>query len=113
MIHQAFNPCGKTFLLAGATTAPTAIRVIPTGAGDCNQYHFYNAGAVAVHVGYSGDSAAAALAAAVIPVDGTPQFTISLPAGASRIFTLPKNCYMSPITATSTASVYVTPGRGV
>lgn len=110
LVNRPFNPTGKTVLVAGDTTAPAGVRALSIGAPPAEQYRLQNNGTVTVFVAF-GDTANAAQINAVIPT-GTSRNSFPLPAGAIEIISGPTDCYWSGITASSTASVFVTPGIG-
>lgn len=114
MPNRPFNPTGPTVLVAGATSAPSGVQVPSVGAGPAQQYRIHNGGAVTAFVAF-GISAAAAQADAVIPTGSgaNSKNAIPVPAGAIEILSLSPNCFVSAITGSSTASVYVTPGEGL
>lgn len=110
----AFNPIGKTIVVAAAGVAPAGIQAPvyekfnPQNAG---QYRFVNAGTNTVFLG-TGPTAADAQAAAVAPVAGTPSDAIVLVPGAVEILRFNKDTYFSGLAAGAT-TVYVTPGQGL
>jgi hypothetical protein len=110
----AFNPLGKTIVVAAAASAPTGIQAPvyekfnPQNAG---QYRFINAGTTTVFLG-TGMGAAEATAAAVAPVAGTPSAAIVLVPGAVEILRFNKDTYFSGLSSAS-ATVYITPGQGL
>ena len=67
-----------------------------------------NVGAVTVFIGW-GATAAAATANAVIPT-GTPSDGYPVLAGTKETLQIPGNYYVTGITGSSTAVVYLTPG---
>jgi hypothetical protein len=110
----AFNPQGKTVVVAAAGTAPTGVQAPvyekfnPQATG---QYRFVNAGSNTVFLG-TGPTAALAQAAAVAPVAGTPSDAIVLVAGAVEILRFNKDTFFSGLAAAAT-TVYITPGEGI
>lgn len=110
----AFNPIGKTIVVAAAGTAPAGIQAPvyekfnPQNAG---QYRFVNAGTNTVFIG-TGPSAALAQAAAVAPIGGTPSDAVPLLPGAVEILRFNKDTFFSGLAAAAT-TVYVTPGQGL
>jgi hypothetical protein len=110
----AFNPQGKTVVIAAAGVAPAGIQAPvyekfnPQNAG---QYRFVNAGTNTVFLG-TGATAALAQAAAVAPVAGTPSDAIVLVPGAVEILRFNKDTYFSGL-ASGATTVYVTPGQGL
>jgi hypothetical protein len=110
----AFNPIGKTIVVAAASTAPAGIQAPvyekfnPQNAG---QYRFVNAGNNIVFIG-TGASAALAQAAAVAPIGGTPSDAVPLLPGAVEILRFNKDTFFSGL-ASGATTVYVTPGQGL
>lgn len=110
----AFNPQGKTVVVAAAGTAPTGVQAPvfekfnPQATG---QYRFVNAGSDTVFLG-TGPSAAEAQANAVAPVAGNPSPAVVLVPGAVEILRFNKDTYFSGLAAGAT-TVYVTPGQGL
>lgn len=110
----AFNPQGKTVVVAAAGTASTGVQAPvyekfnPQNAG---QYRFVNAGTNTVFIG-TGPTAALAEAAAVAPVAGTPSDAIALLPGAVEVIRFNKDTFFSGLAAAAT-TVYVTPGEGL
>jgi hypothetical protein len=110
----AFNPQGKTVVVAAAAVAPTGVQA-PVyekfSAQATGQYRFVNAGSNTVFLG-TGSTAALAQAAAVEPVAGTPSDAIVLVPGAVEILRFPLNTFFSGL-ASGATTVYVTPGEGL
>lgn len=110
----AFNPQGKTVVIAAAGTAPTGVQAPvlekfnPQATG---QYRFVNAGTNTVFIG-TGPTAALAQAAAVAPVAGTPSDAIVLLPGAIEVLRFNKDTFFSGLAAAAN-TVYVTPGQGI
>jgi hypothetical protein len=110
----AFNPQGKTVVVAAAGTAPTGVQAPvyekfnPQATG---QYRFVNAGNETVFLG-TGPTAALAQAAAVAPVAGTPSDAIVLVPGAVEVLRFNKDTFFSGL-ASSATTIYVTPGQGI
>lgn len=110
----AFNPQGKTIMVAAAGIAPIGVQAPvyekfnPQSTG---QYRFVNTGTSTVFLG-TGPSAALAQAAAVAPVAGTPSDAVVLVPGAVEILRFNKDTYFSGLAAAAT-TVYITPGEGL
>jgi hypothetical protein len=110
----AFNPQGKTVVVAAAAVAPAGVQAPvyekfnPQNAG---QYRFVNAGTNTVFIG-TGPSAALAQAAAVAPIGGTPSDAVPLLPGAVEILRFNKDTFFSGL-ASGATTVYVTPGQGL
>ena len=110
----AFNPQGKTVVVAAAGTAPTGVQAPvyekfnPQATG---QYRFVNAGTNTVFLGF-GPTAAEAAANAVAPVAGTPSNAMAILPGAIEVLRFTPNTFFSGLAASAT-SVYITPGEGL
>jgi hypothetical protein len=110
----AFNPQGKTVVVAAAGTAPTGVQAPvyekfnPQATG---QYRIVNAGTNTVFLG-TGSTAALAQAAAVAPVAGTPSDAIVLLPGAIEVLRFNIDTFFSGLAAAAN-TVYVTPGQGI
>jgi hypothetical protein len=105
---NAFTRTGNTVAFLAATSAPTPIQAVSTTLGG-NQYRIINAGSVTVFLGYGSDDASANSSAAVITTTGT---SIPLLPGTDEILSFVPNAYFTGITASSNATIYVTPGDG-
>ena len=106
---QAVTKTGNPVTFLAATTAPTAVQAISTTLGG-NQYRIINAGSVTVFLGYGTDGSSANSNAAIITTTGT---SIPLLPGTDEVLSFVPNAYFTGITATSNATVYVTPGDGM
>jgi len=103
----AFVPLGNTAAITAATSAPTGVQI--TGA---LQYRVINNGTITAYLGI-GKTAAQAQTAAAIPVSGTPASGLPLVPGAVEIISANDGAFFSAITASSTTTIFVTPGDGV
>ena len=106
---QAFTKTGNTVVFTAAASAPTPIQAVSTTLGG-NQYRIINAGSVTVFLGYGTDGISANSNAAIITTTGT---SIPLLPGTDEVLSFVPNAYFTGITATSNATVYVTPGDGM
>ena len=106
---NAFTRTGNTVTFLAATTAPAAVQAVSTTLGG-NQYRIINAGSVTVFLGYGTDGSSANSNAAIITSTGT---SIPLLPGTDEILSFVPSAYFTGITATSNATVYVTPGDGM
>jgi hypothetical protein len=111
----AFNPQGKTVVVAAAGTAPAGVQAPvyekfnPQNAG---QYRITNSSTTdTVFLGF-GPTAALAQAAAVAPVAGTPSDAIVLMPGVTVILRFNIDTYFSGL-ASGATTVYITPGQGI
>lgn len=110
----AFNPQGKTVVVAAAVAPPLGVQVpVYQKFSDhvAGQMRIVNASLNTVHLGY-GATAAEAQANAVAAVAGNPAPSIPLVAGAVEILRFPFGSYFSGLAAGAT-TVYVTPGEGI
>lgn len=110
----AFNPQGKTAVVAAAAVAPLGIQALATSNGSqpsSGQYRIVNAGSNTVFLGV-GPTASTAQANAVAPVAGAPSSAIVLVPGAVEVFSFGDAAFFSGLAAVAT-TVYVTPGSGV
>jgi hypothetical protein len=105
---NAFTKTGNTVVFTAAASAPTPVQAVSTTLGG-NQYRIINAGSVTVFLGYGTDGASANSNAAVITATGT---SIPLLPGTDEILSFVPNAYFTGITASSNATIYVTPGDG-
>jgi hypothetical protein len=55
----------------------------------------------------------AASAVAVIPTTGQNKLGVYLQPGSSQVLTFTPGCYFAAITASSTCTIYITPGEGI
>ena len=110
----AFNPQGKTVVVAAAAVAPLGVHA-PVDqrfiAQDTGQVRIVNAGTVTVHLGV-GATAGLAQSNAVAAVAGAPASSIPLVAGAVEILRFPVGSYFSGLAASAT-TLYITPGEGL
>ena len=109
----AFLQNGATQLFTAAVTPPTALQVLPTfnaTPGNRNQFRVVNNGAVTAFLGAGPTAAIAATNSAVVTDNGN---AIPLVPGAVEVFTFPPTWYFTVSTASSTATVYITPGEGL
>ena len=110
----AFNPHGKTVVVAAAAVAPLGVQVPVDqrfSAQETGQVRVVNAGTDTVHLGV-GPTAAAAQDNAVAATAGNPAAGIPLLAGAVEILRFPAGWYFSGV-AGAASTVYVTPGEGL
>lgn len=106
---NAFTKTGNTVTFLAASTAPTAVQCASTTLGG-NQYRIINAGTVTVFLGY-GTTASEASNNAVQVTSSQTAFPL-LP-NTDEILTFVPNAYFTGVTASGTATVYITPGDGL
>ena len=104
---MAFTPMGNTVTFVAAVTPPTPVRALSSIIAG-TQYRVHNTGSVVVYLGF-GDTANAATTMANTTITGA---TISLMPNSVEVFTLNGNQYFTGATASSTATVNITPGDG-
>lgn len=108
----AFNPQGKTVVVAADAIAPAGVQVpVANGQTAAGQFRIVNSGTVTVFLGV-GSTAAAAQANAVAPVAGIPSEAIALVPGAVEILRFGAEVFFSGL-ASAAATVYITPGQGL
>lgn len=105
----AFTPSGNTVTFLASTSAPSPVQVLSTTLGG-NQYRILNAGTVTVFLGFGRTSSDAANNAQVVSASN---IAIPLLAGTDEILTFVPNVYVTGITSSGTATIYVTPGDGM
>ena len=107
-----FTPISKTNAFAVTTAAHTPVQITtlttspPHPAGN-TQYRLYNTGPQPAFITFAATSTNATL-----PSDGSAGNSIIVPVGLDIIVTAAPDQYVSLITASSTATVYVTEGFG-
>ena len=107
-VNAPFTPSGNTVTFTAATSAPTPVQV-PSSTLGGNQYRVLNAGSVVVFLGFGNTSTNATSNATVITTTGG---SMPLLPGTDEILTFVPNAYFTGITASNTATIYVTPGDG-
>lgn len=106
---NAFTKTGNTVTFLAASSAPTAVQCSSSTLGG-NQYRIINAGTVTVFLGY-GTSASDASNNAVQVT--TSQISFPLLPNTDEILTFVPNAFFTGVTASGTATVYITPGDGL
>jgi hypothetical protein len=107
-----FQVQGKTTRI-NVTTSANTVSILSDS--PCNQVRIHNGTAADVFVRLG----TASTEDAVIPVAGTPAYGFVIHNNSTVIMTSPKQCsnvtalYVSAIVASSTATLYVTPGEGL
>lgn len=98
---QAFSPTGATVSLAVTTTTGSVALTAPGGSGG-SDVRLYNAGGSLVFVAFGSSTVQAAVT------------SLPLPAGQTEVFSVgPGSTHVAAITASGTATLYATTGRGV
>ena len=92
--------------MTAATSAPVGVQVPEVGTNQGYQFRIHNAGSVIAFLGF-GATAGAAQSAALV-ASGVP-----IPAGVVEVLSFPIGSYFSAITSSGSASVYLTPGKGL
>ena len=105
----AFAPLGPTVsFLAATPTPPTAAQATTnTGETPTGVYRVVNSGTVTVFLGVGTSSALAVTAASTLAT------SIPLLPGAVEVIRFAPNLYFTGLSASSTATVYVTQGIGI
>lgn len=106
---NAFTKTGNTVTFLAATSAPTPVQCASTTLGG-NQYRIINAGTVTVFLGYGVDAANATANAVQVT---SSQTAFPLLPNTDEILTFIPNAYFTGVTASGTATVYITPGDGL
>ena len=110
--QYAFQPLGRSHLIASTNPAPTPIQVVvDEGVTGVGQYRIINNGIYPAFLGVGANAAQAAANAAAI-VSGTPAETIVLVPGAVEILRFRNNAWFTAFSSTAT-DVYITPGQGL
>ena len=113
MDQKPFSPRGKTSLIAAAASAPLGIQVVEEGTTGGIQVRVHNSSTTVTAFLSYGSTDTAAQSNAVIPTAGSPQNGFPLPPSIVEVLSLPANCFVSAITASGTASIYITRGAGI
>lgn len=108
-VSAPFTKTGNTVAFTANVAAPAAVQCLSSTLGG-NQYRIINSGIVTVFLGYGTSASAAANNCAVVTGTGP---SVPLLAGTDEILTFVPNAYFTGITASGTATIYVTPGDGV
>lgn len=108
----AFNPQGKTVVVAADAVAPVGVQApVANGQTSSGQFRIVNAGTSTVHLGI-GPTASAAQANAVAATAGNPAAGIPLVPGAVEILRFGAESFFSGLSSAA-ATVYITPGQGL
>ena len=108
---NAFCQLGNTITFTAnvSGSVPTPVQAVSYGLGG-NQYRIINAGTVTVFLAIGSTAAAATTNAVVV---STPQATVPILPGTDEILTFTPNAWLTGITSSGTAVIYVTPGDGL
>ena len=106
---NAFTKTGNTVTFVANTSAPTPVQCLSTTLGG-NQYRVINTGSITVFLGYGSTSAEAANNAVVVT---SSQTAFPLLPSTDEILTFVPNAYFTAISASGTATIYITPGDGL
>lgn len=109
---DSFHPNGAATVSISATTASASVALVSVPDNGPFQVRIFNAGASTVFVSRGGSSAAA-----TVP-SGATAGSLPLPSGAVEVLTFDNTTahpatYVAAITASGTATVYFTTGRGI
>lgn len=109
-----FQAAGLSYLIQ-ATTSGVAVEVTTaqlTAIPNPAQVYIYNAGTVAISVGF-GTTSGEAIADTVVPTAGVPEAGLVMPGGVVQVLTKGRMPgFIAARTLTGTADVYVSPGLG-
>ena len=98
---KAFAPAGNTVNLAADTSTDRVALTAPASAGGY-QVRIYNAGSATAFVRFGTDT-----------IEATTGAGMPIPSGQTEVFTMASTVtHMAAITASSTATLYVTTGYG-
>ena len=106
---NAFTKTGNTVTFVANTSAPTPVQCLSTTLGG-NQYRVINTGTITVFLGYGTTSAEATNNAVVVT---SSQTAFPLLPSTDEILTFVPNAYFTAISASGTATIYITPGDGL
>ena len=106
---NAFTKTGNTITFTANVAAPTPVQCVSTTLGG-NQYRVINTGTITVFLGYGSTSAEAANNAVVVT---SSQTAFPLLPSTDEILTFVPNAYFTAISASGTATIYITPGDGL
>ena len=106
---NAFTRTGNTVAFTANVAAPTPVQCPSTTLGG-NQYRIINSGTVVVFLGYGTTSSEASNNATVNTTTG---LSLPLLPNTDEILSFVPNAYFTAITASGTASIYITPGDGL
>ena len=116
MIGSAFQPQGNTVAITSAATSTTPVQVPNSqGSGGLGpaQYLLQVVGAVPMYFTWGqAQNGAAGVAAAVIPVNGTPGNGLPVQPGVPKVITAPPGAWFATIATATTSTAYITPGEG-
>jgi len=111
----AFNPIGKTVVVAAAGTASTGVQALVDARFDAQatgQYRIINNSNNTVFLGV-GPTAAIATANAVAPVAGTPSSAIVLVPNAVEVLRFGRESFFSGLAPAGASTVYIVQGEGM
>ena len=106
---NAFTKTGNTITFTANVAAATPVQCLSTTLGG-NQYRVINTGTITVFLGYGSTSAEAANNAVVVT---SSQTAFPLLPSTDEILTFVPNAYFTAISASGTATIYITPGDGL
>ncbi len=103
---QAFQEQGLTSLIAATTTASAAVQVSTGAIQGCKVLVQGSTQHVFLAFGQT-------TATAVLPTTSTPADGMPVQPGSDNTFTIPPGGWVSAITSSGTANVFITPGIGL
>ena len=108
-----FQPLGLSHLIIANVAAPTPVQInvaeTTTGVG---QYRIINDSTFTVFLGV-GATAAQATVNAAAPTVGNPNRTIPLVPGAVEVLRFVNNAFVTALSPSGAADIYITPGQGL
>lgn len=110
---RAFQPQGNTYVIAGNSTAPAGVQILPDGDVKSTWYRLFNPDSATAFYAF-GNSANAAKNNAVVPTSGAGNQThaMGLPPLAIEVVCASPGAFVSAITSSGNANIQVTPGEG-
>lgn len=111
--NNAFKPSGPTLCL-DVTNTSTASPIQALGSSGNPTSGSYLVSNSSTTVGcWLVQAQSSGAAVAVIPTTGTTEDGVYIQPGSSQVFTFTPECYFAAITASSTCTIYITPGEGI
>ena len=107
---SAFRSSGLTVTIAASNVASTAVQA-PSNSADSSGYLISNASATGVLLAWGGNNPTGG--AGVVATTTLPAQEVWIPGNSVQAFTFGPQTWFSAITASGTATIYITPGDGV
>lgn len=109
---NAFTVTGNTVTLTANVTANTPVQCLSTTLGG-NQYRIINTSTTVIAYLSFASSASDATANCLIPNATNSSRTLPILPSTDEIITFVPNAYFTALTASSTATLFITPGDGL